>query len=126
MERPKLQKFKDVQVQVDFENEVVNETETKIDAPKTEEKFNCSLRITLENIPEKKLIEQLGIEEKIDEVVNEVAVEEEEVKKDEPKFEEKAKLYISSTINIWKMVLTKAIWADKKWAGFWQISLYIK
>ena len=25
-----------------------------------------------------------------------------------------------------KKVLTKAIWADKKWAGFWQISLYIK
>ena len=37
-----------------------------------------------------------------------------------------AKLYIPSTINIWKKVLTKAIWADKKWAGFWQISLYIK
>ena len=35
-------------------------------------------------------------------------------------------LYIPSTINIWKKVLTKAIWADKKWAGFWQISLYIK
>ena len=32
-------------------------------------------------------------------------------------------LYIPSTINIWKKVLTKAIWADKKWAGFWQISL---
>ena len=30
------------------------------------------------------------------------------------------------TINIWKKVLTKAIWADKKWAGFRQISLYIK
>ena len=29
------------------------------------------------------------------------------------------------TINIWKMVLTKAIWANKKWAGFWQISQYI-
>ena len=27
-----------------------------------------------------------------------------------------AKLYIPSTINIWKKVLTKAIWADKKWA----------
>ena len=37
-----------------------------------------------------------------------------------------SKLYIPSTINIWKKVLTKAIWADKKWAGFWQISLYIK
>ena len=37
-----------------------------------------------------------------------------------------AKLYIPSTIHIWKKVLTKAIWADKKWAGFWQISLYIK
>ena len=36
-----------------------------------------------------------------------------------------AKLYIPSTINIWKKVLTKAIWAEKKWAGFWQISLYI-
>ena len=34
-----------------------------------------------------------------------------------------SKLYIPSTINIWKMVLTKAIWPDKKWAGFWQISL---
>ena len=103
MERSKMKNFKDVQVQVDFENEVVNETETKIeapkiqtpkiqapkiDAPKTEEKLNCSLRITLENIPEKKLLDQLGIEEKIDEVVNEVAVEKEEVKKDEPKFVE--------------------------------------
>ena len=38
----------------------------------------------------------------------------------------KAKLYIPSTINIWKEVFTWAIWADKKWAGFWQISLYIK
>ena len=75
MERPKLKNFKDVQVQVDFENEVVNETETKIDAPKTEENINCSLRITLENIPEKKLLDQLGIEEKIDEVVNEEAVQ---------------------------------------------------
>ena len=36
------------------------------------------------------------------------------------------KLYVPSTINIWKKVLIKAIWADKKWAGFWQISLYIK
>ena len=36
------------------------------------------------------------------------------------------KLHIPSTINIWKKVLTKAILADKKWAGFWQISLYIK
>ena len=35
-------------------------------------------------------------------------------------------LYIPSTIKIWKKVLTKAIWADKKWAGFWQNSLYIK
>ena len=35
------------------------------------------------------------------------------------------KLYIPSTINIWKKVLTKAIWADKKWARFLQISLYI-
>ena len=34
------------------------------------------------------------------------------------------KLYISSTIDIWKKVLTKAIWAGKKWAGFWQISMY--
>ena len=25
-----------------------------------------------------------------------------------------------------KKVLTKAIWADKKWTGFWQISLHIK
>ena len=23
-------------------------------------------------------------------------------------------------------MLTKAIWADKKWAGLWQISLYIQ
>jgi hypothetical protein len=37
-----------------------------------------------------------------------------------------AKLYIPSSINIWKKVLTKPIWADKKWADFWQISLYIK
>ena len=36
----------------------------------------------------------------------------------------KAKLYIPSTINIWKKVFTIAFWADKKWAGFWQISLY--
>ena len=36
------------------------------------------------------------------------------------------KLYIPSTINIWKKVLTKAIWADKKWAGFWQISMYVR
>ena len=28
------------------------------------------------------------------------------------------KLYVPSTINIWKKVLTKAIWADKKWARF--------
>ena len=28
------------------------------------------------------------------------------------------KLYIPSSINIWKKVLTKANWADKKWAGF--------
>ena len=27
---------------------------------------------------------------------------------------------------IWKKVLTKAIGADKKWAGFLLISLYIK
>ena len=27
------------------------------------------------------------------------------------------RLYIPSTINIWKKVLTKAIWSDKKWAG---------
>ena len=25
-----------------------------------------------------------------------------------------------------KKVLTKAIWAEKKWAGFWKVSLYIK
>ena len=37
-----------------------------------------------------------------------------------------AKLYIPSTITIRKKILTKAVWADKKWAGFWQISLYIK
>ena len=40
--------------------------------------------------------------------------------------ESRAKVYIPSTINIWKKVLNKAIWAGKKWAGFWQISLYIK
>ena len=34
-----------------------------------------------------------------------------------------AKLYIPSTTNILKEVLTKAIRADKKWASFWQISL---
>ena len=33
---------------------------------------------------------------------------------------------IRSTLNIWKKVLTKVIWADEKWAGFWQISLCIK
>ena len=38
----------------------------------------------------------------------------------------RAKLYIPSTLNIWKKELNKAIWADKKWAAFWQISLYIK
>ena len=27
-----------------------------------------------------------------------------------------SKLYIPSTIKIWKKVLTNAIWADKKWA----------
>ena len=32
-------------------------------------------------------------------------------------FTEKSKLYIPSTINIWKKVLTKAILPDKKWAG---------
>ena len=36
-----------------------------------------------------------------------------------------SKLYIPSTINVWKKVFTKAIWADKKWAAFWQISLYL-
>ena len=36
------------------------------------------------------------------------------------------KLYIPSTVNIWEKVLTKAILADKRWTGFWQISLYIK
>ena len=29
-------------------------------------------------------------------------------------------------INILKKVPNKAIWADKKWGGFWQISRYIK
>ena len=40
-----------------------------------------------------------------------------------------SKLYIpGSTINIWKKVLITYtdIWADKKWVGFWKISLYIK
>ena len=32
----------------------------------------------------------------------------------------KSMLYIPSTINVLKEVLTKAIWADKKWAGLWQ------
>ena len=54
MERPKMKNFKDVQVQVDFENEVVNETETKIEAaPKTEEKLNCSLRCTFSALKSK-------------------------------------------------------------------------
>ena len=34
---------------------------------------------------------------------------------------EQAKLYIPSTINIWEKALTKAIWADKKLTGLWQI-----
>ena len=29
------------------------------------------------------------------------------------------------TINILKKVLTKAIWADKKWTGFWQNTLFV-
>ena len=29
-----------------------------------------------------------------------------------------SKLYIPSNINIWRKVLTKSIWADKKWADF--------
>ena len=37
-----------------------------------------------------------------------------------------AKLYIPSTINISRKLLSKTMWADKKWAGFGQISLYIK
>ena len=41
-------------------------------------------------------------------------------------FNTDSKLYIPSTIHIWKKVLIKAIWADKKWAGFLQIFLYIK
>ena len=38
------------------------------------------------------------------------------------------KLYIPSTYykHFLKMVLSKAIWADIKAAGFWKISLYIK
>ena len=35
------------------------------------------------------------------------------------------KLYIPSTKNISRTLLSTAIWAGKKWAGFWQISLYI-
>ena len=35
-------------------------------------------------------------------------------------------LYIPSTISIWKRCSSKAIWADKKWACFWQISWNIK
>ena len=36
----------------------------------------------------------------------------------------KAKLYIPSTINISRKLLSAAIWADKKLTGFWQFSLY--
>ena len=32
------------------------------------------------------------------------------------------KLYTSSTINTWKKLVRKYIWADKKWACFWQIT----
>ena len=35
------------------------------------------------------------------------------------------KLYIPSTTNTWKRLYSTAIWADRKWAGFWQIILYI-
>ena len=38
----------------------------------------------------------------------------------------KAKFYIPCIITIWKKVPTRAIWADKNWADFWQISLYIQ
>ena len=30
------------------------------------------------------------------------------------------KLYIPSTINTEKKVIKTAVWADKKWTGFWQ------
>ena len=36
-----------------------------------------------------------------------------------------SKLYIPSTINIWKKVLSKVIWVEKNWLVFWQIELYI-
>jgi hypothetical protein len=36
------------------------------------------------------------------------------------------KLYIPSAINTWRKLLSTDILADKEWAGFWQISLYIK
>ena len=42
-----------------------------------------------------------------------------------PEINAKAKLYILGivlSINIRKKVLTKAIWAGKKWTGFWHIS----
>ena len=35
------------------------------------------------------------------------------------------KLYILSIINTWKELLSAAIWADQKWAGFWQIYLLL-
>jgi hypothetical protein len=34
-------------------------------------------------------------------------------------------VFLYKTITTMK-VLIKAIWADKKWASFWRISLYIK
>ena len=38
----------------------------------------------------------------------------------------RSKLYIPSTINTWRKLLKTDIWADRKWASFWQICLYIK
>ena len=41
--------------------------------------------------------------------------------------ESEPKLYIPSNIyKPFKKLLCKAIWADKRWAGFWQVSLYNK
>ena len=36
------------------------------------------------------------------------------------------KIYIPSTINISRKLVSIAIWADKTWAGFRQIYLYIQ
>jgi hypothetical protein len=38
----------------------------------------------------------------------------------------RTKIYIPSTINTEKGLLITAIWADRKWAGFWQVTLNLK